>query len=261
LGGVAARRVAALRVMLAAYPVEALLLGALALTVGGPIHAGAVFWGCLYGVGQAFGMWAFYAALGSGPISVVAPLAGVLNAAVPVAVGIALGERPGQAASVGVVLAIVAVMLVSREATVAGTPFKFTPKVAWLTVFAGSAFGLDLVFLHQAPHECKLWPLMFARLAATVVIAALAASRRTLQLPRGKSMRLALTIALLDICALVTQLIALQSWLLSLASILISLYPAATVVLAMVILRERVSRWQGIGMVMAMGSVAMIAAG
>jgi drug/metabolite transporter (DMT)-like permease len=261
VGGVAARRVAALRVMLAAYPVEALLLGALALTVGGPIHTGAVFWGCLYGVGQAFGMWAFYAALGSGPISVVAPLAGVLNAAVPVAVGIALGERPGQAASVGVVLAIVAVMLVSREATVEGTPFKFTPKVAWLTVFAGSAFGLDLVFLHQAPHECKLWPLMFARLAATVVIAALAASRRTLQLPRGKSMRLALTIALLDICALVTQLIALQSWLLSLASILISLYPAATVVLAMVILRERVSRWQGIGMVMAMGSVAMIAAG
>jgi drug/metabolite transporter (DMT)-like permease len=262
VGGVAARRVAALRVMLAAYPVEALVLGVLAFAVGGPIHFGAVFWGCLYGVGQAFGMWAFYAALGSGPISVVAPLAGVLNAAVPVAVGIALGERPGQAASVGVVLAIVAVMLVSREATVeGGSQFRFTPKVAWLTVFAGSAFGLDLVFLHQAPHECKLWPLMFARLAATVVIAALAASRRTLRLPRGKSMRLALTIALLDICALVTQLIALQSWLLSLASILISLYPAATVVLAMVILRERVSRWQGIGMVMAMGSVAMIAAG
>jgi drug/metabolite transporter (DMT)-like permease len=263
VGGVAARRVAALRVMLAAYPAEAVVLGVLAFTVGGPIHFGAVFWGCMYGIGQAFGMWAFYAALGSGPISVVAPLAGVLNAAVPVAVGIALGERPGQAASVGVVLAIVAVLLVSREATVEGegTPFKFTPKVAWLTVFAGSAFGLDLVFLHQAPHECKLWPLMFARLAATVVIVVMAASRRTLRLPRGKSMRLALTIALLDICALVTQLIALQSWLLSLASILISLYPAATVVLAMVILRERVSRWQGIGMVMAMGSVAMIAAG
>jgi hypothetical protein len=64
MGGVAARRVAALRVMLAAYPVEAVLLGLLALMVGGPIHSGAIFWGCLYGVGQAFGMWAFYAALG-----------------------------------------------------------------------------------------------------------------------------------------------------------------------------------------------------
>ena len=262
MGGVAARRVAALRVMLAAYPVEAVLLGLLALSAGGPIHTGAVFWGCMYGVGQAFGMWAFYAALGSGPISVVAPLAGVLNAAVPVAVGIALGERPGPAASLGVVLAIVAVMLVSRDASVEGaSPYRFTPKVAWLTVFAGCAFGLDLVFLHQAPHECKLWPLMFARLSATVVIIALAATKRNLRLPRGKSMKLALAIALLDICALVTQLIALQSWLLSLASILISLYPAATVVLAMMVLRERVSRWQGIGMVMAMGSVAMIAAG
>ena len=67
----------------------------LAVFVGGPIHSGAVVWGCLYGVGQAFGMWAFFAALGSGPISVVSPLAAVLNAAVPVAVGVALGERPG----------------------------------------------------------------------------------------------------------------------------------------------------------------------
>ena len=265
VGGVAARRVAALRVMLAAYPVEAVLLGVLALFAGGPIHSGAVFWGCLYGIGQAFGMWAFYAALGSGPISVVAPLAGVLNAAVPVAVGIALGERPAPAASLGVLLAIVAVTLVSREAREAEvegeSPYRFTPKVAWLTVLAGCAFGLDLVFLHQAPHECKLWPLVFARLSATVVITALAATKGNLRLPRGKSMKLALAIALLDICALVAQLIALQSWLLSLASIMISLYPAATVVLAMVVLRERVSRWQGIGMAMAMGSVAMIAAG
>ena len=261
VGGVAARRVAALRVMLAAYPVEAVVLGVLALFAGGPIHTGAVLWGCLYGIGQAFGMWAFYAALGSGPISVVAPLAGVLNAAVPVAVGIALGERPGQAASLGVAVAIVAVMLVSRESSVEGaTPFRFTPKVAWLTVVAGCAFGLDLVFLHQAPHECKLWPLVFARLSATLVITALAAMRRNLRLPRGKPLKLALAIALLDICALVTQLIALQSWLLSLASILISLYPAATVILAMGLLRERVTRWQGVGIVMAMGSVAMIAA-
>lgn len=95
----------------------------------------------MYGIGQAFGMWAFYAALGSGPISVVAPLAGVLNAAVPVAVGIALGERPGQAASMGVVLAIVAVLLVSREAgegeSDGANPYRFTPKVAWLAVFGG----------------------------------------------------------------------------------------------------------------------------
>jgi drug/metabolite transporter (DMT)-like permease len=186
----------------------------------------------------------------------------VLNAAVPVAVGVALGERPGQAASVGVVLALVAVMLVSREATVEGvTPYRFTPKVAWLTVVAGSAMGLNLVFLHQAPHESKLWPLVFARLSATAVVFVMAAMSKNLRVPQGRPQKLALTLALLDICANVTMLLALHTWLLSLASILISLYPAATVVLAMVVLRERVSRCQGVGMVMAMGSVAMIAAG
>jgi drug/metabolite transporter (DMT)-like permease len=247
--------------MLVAYPVEAVLLGLLAIAVGGPIQSGAVIWGSLYGIGMAFGMWAFFAALGAGPISVVSPLAAVLNAAVPVAVGVALGERPGQAASVGVVLALVAVLLVSREAAVDGvTPYRFTPKVAWLTVVAGSAMGLNLVFLHQAPHETKLWPLVFARLSATAVVFAMSAMSGNLKMPRGKPLKLALGVAVLDICANVTMLLALHTWLLSLASILISLYPAATVVLAMVVLRERVSRCQGVGMVMAMGSVAMIAA-
>jgi len=248
--------------MLVAYPIETVLLGALAIGVGGPIHAGAVFWGGLYGVGMAFGMWAFFAALGAGPISVVSPLAAVLNAALPVTVGVALGERPGPAASVGVVLALVAVMLVSREATTneGATPYRFTPKVAWLTVLAGSAMGLNLVFLHQAPHECKLWPLVFARLLATSVVVVLAGTSGNLRLPRGKPLRLAMSTAVLDIFANVAMLLALHTWMLSLASILISLYPAATVVLAMVVLRERLTRWQGVGMVMAMGSVAMIAA-
>jgi drug/metabolite transporter (DMT)-like permease len=251
--------VAALRVMLVAYPIETLLLGVMAVFVGGPIHTGAVVWGCLYGIGMAFGMWAFFAALGSGPISVVSPLAAVLNAAVPVAVGVALGERPGHAALVGVVLALAAVMLVSREAPAEGTPYRFTPKVAWLTVVAGSAMGLNQVFLHQAPHVSKLWPLVFARVAASLVVFAMAGTSQNLKVPRGRPLHLAVAVAVLDIFANITMLVALHTWLLSLASILISLYPAATVVLAVVVLRERVTRLQGIGMVLAMGSVAMIA--
>ncbi len=260
MGGVAARRVAALRVLLFAYPVEVVLLAVLAIGAGGPIRSGAIAWGALYGISQALGMYAFFAAVASGPISVVSPLVAVLNAAVPVAVGVVLGERPGQMASVGVVLAMLAVLLVSRESPAEGaTPYRFTPKVAWLTVAAGLAFGLDLVFLHQAPHDSRLWPLFFARLLATVVVLVLAGASKNLRLPRGKTLMLAGAVALLDIVANLTMLAALRSWLLSLASMLISLYPAATVVLAMVVLRERVTRWQAFGMLMAMGSVAMIA--
>ena len=146
--------------MLVVYPLETLLLGVLALAVGGPISSGAILWGSLYGVGMAIGMWAFFAALGAGPISVVSPLAAVLNAAVPVAVGVALGERPGQAASVGVVLALIAVMLVSREAAAEGvSPYRFTPKVAWLTLLAGSAMGLNWCFsIRRRTHaSCGRW--------------------------------------------------------------------------------------------------------
>jgi drug/metabolite transporter (DMT)-like permease len=87
----------------------------------------------------------------------------------------------------------------------------------------------------------------------------MAKTSQNMAMPRGRPLKLAVAVAVLDIFANITMLAALHTWLLSLASILISLYPAATVVLAMVVLRERVTRLQGIGMVLAMGSVAMIA--
>src|ERR1700731_5502093 len=102
--------------MLVTYPVATVLLGVMAATAGGPVRSGALLWGALYGISQAIGVYWFYAAVSAGPISVVSPLAAVLNAAVPVAAGVALGERPGETASVGVVLAMFAVILVSREA-------------------------------------------------------------------------------------------------------------------------------------------------
>lgn len=252
----------ALRVMLVSYPIAAVLLGVLALSTGGPVHPGAVLWGSLYGISQAVGVFWFFTALGLGPISVVSPLAAVLNAAVPVAAGVALGERPGQMATVGVVVAMIAVFLVGRESPDDEDvrTHRFTRKVAWLTVGAGVAFGLDFVLLHQAPVECRLWPLFFARAAATVLVFAVAAATGNLQPPTKTPLRLAVAAALLDTCANVAMLMALHAWLLSLASMLISLYPAATVVLAMVVLRERVTRWQAVGMALAMVAVGLITA-
>ena len=71
----AARRASVLGVMLASYPVSTALLGAVAVTTGGPVHPGAVLWGSLYGLSQAVGVWWFYGAMADGPISVVSPLA------------------------------------------------------------------------------------------------------------------------------------------------------------------------------------------
>ena len=253
---------AALRVVLVSYPVALVLLLGLALVVGGDISQGALFWGGLCGVSQAFGIWWFYAALGAGPISVVSPLTAILVAGIPVGVGLALGERPGVLAAVGVVLALAAVVLVSREATDEDvTPHKFTTKVAWLTVGSGVAFGLNFVLIAQAPHDAGLWPLVFARFAASMLVFVIATISGNLRLPTGTPLRLALLAAVLDVAANVAMLLALQASLLSLAGVLMSLYPAATVLLAIVVLRERVTRFQAVGMVLALVSVAMIAAG
>ena len=295
VGGIASRRVAALRVVIVSYPVALVVLVAAAAPLGGTMSAPAVVWGLLSGVGQAFGVWWFYAALGSGPISVVSPLTAILVAGLPVGVGLALGERPSALAGVGVVLALIAVVLVSREASDEPLarrefgpdeplarrefgpdeplarrefgpdedvrPHRFTMKVAWLTVGAGVAFGMNFVILDQIPTEAKLWPLVLGRVAATVIVLAAALATANLARIRGVPLRLALLAGVLDAVATVTSLLALQASLLSLAGVLIALYPAATVLLAIVVLRERVTSWQAIGMVLALSAVALITAG
>ncbi|OBH17746.1 EamA family transporter [Mycolicibacter terrae] len=248
--------------VLVSYPVALMLLGTLAIAVGGPIPPGAIGWGLASGLALGLGGWWFYAALGSGPIAVVSPVSAVLTAGVPVVIGVLQGERPGTVAAAGIVLALVAVALVSRQATDEDIrPHRFTRKVAWLTVGAGVAFGLDFVFIHEAPADSGLWPLAFARVAAAVLVVTAATGAGELRVPTGATLRLALLAGLADTGANVAMLLALRGSELSLASVLISLFPAVTVVLAIVVLRERVHRGQLVGMVAAVVSVAMITAG
>ena len=262
VGGLASRRVAALRVVLVSYPVALVLLTTISFVVGGHVTTPAIVWGGLCGLSQAFGVWWFYAALGAGPMSLVSPLTAILVAGVPIVAGVLLGERPTLLAYTGIGLALIAVVLVSREDRGEdSTTQRFTAKVAWLTLGAGLAFGLNFVLIDQAPHDAGLWPLAFARLSATLMVVAIAAVSRNLAVPSGVPLRLAVAAGVLDTVANVAMLLALQASLLSLTSVLISLYPAGTVLLALVVLKERVTRWQAAGMVLAIGAVGLIAAG
>lgn len=244
------------------YPVAMVLLAIIATVVGGEISSAALLWGGLTGVAQAFGIWWFYAALAEGPMSVVSPLTAILVAGIPVGAGLLLGERFGPLAAIGVVTALIAVFLVSREARDEDIkPHRFTARVAWLTIGSGAAFGLNFVTIHQAPVEARLWPLVFARAAASLIVVLVAIVSHQARPPSGQALWLSLSAAVLDVIANICLLLALQASLLSLASVLISLYPAITVVLAMVFLGERLTAWQKWGMVVALASVAMIAAG
>ena len=259
VGGLASRHVAALRVVIVSYPLSLIAMTLLAIGAGGTISTPAIVWGSLCGVSQGLSIWWFYAALGSGPISVISPLTAILAAGLPLAVGLVLGERPGAVAAAGTVLALIAVVLVSREATDEDVrPHRFTRSVALLTAGAGLGFGLNFVLLAQAPHEARLWPLFFGRLIATAIVVVAAMVTGNLRPPSGVPLKLALAAAAFDVTANVAQLLSLHASLLSLASVLMSLYPAFTVLLAIVVLRERVTGWQRVGMVLALIAVAMI---
>ncbi|MBU3066595.1 DMT family transporter [Nocardia sp. NEAU-G5] len=266
VGGVAARRVSALRVVIVSYPLSVVILLIVAPVVGGHVDAASMAWGAASGVASGLAVWWFYAALAAGPMAVVSPLTAVLVAGIPVLVGLATGERSSPPAYVGIVCALVAVVLVSRESPDAvteeitgGRKLRFDRRVALLTVGSGVAFAFTFVALHKTAAPDGLWPLVLSRVAATAVVWVAALVTGHFEAPRGEPLRLACYVSVLDVIANVSMLYAFHGSLLSLVSVIGSLYPAATVLLAMLLLGERVGPLQKIGMAMALGSVALIA--
>jgi len=266
LGGIASRRVAALRVVIVSYPISAVVIALAAVVVGGELSWRSMLFGALSGVLMALAMWWFYIALAEGPMSVVSPMTAVIVAGIPITVGILGGERPTAISYGGIALALVAVILVSREPpgvadhTVSGARApRFTRRVGWLTVGAGICFGFTFVFTNEIEVGTGLWPLVVARVVASVIVIAVATGTGQLVRPPQYILGVAVLVAVLDVIGTVTTLYALQAGLLSLASVLISLYPAVTVLLAILVLKERVGRLQLAGMGLALLAIAAIA--
>ncbi|QHC66650.1 EamA family transporter [Rathayibacter sp. VKM Ac-2759] len=259
LGGLASRRVAALRVVLVSYPVSAFVIAALAPFAGGRLDTASLLWGAASGAVMAVAMWCFYLALAEGPMSIVSPVTAVMVAGVPVVVGVALGERPSPVSLVGILLAVAAIVLVSREAAASGQGRRFTPRVARLTLGAGTCFALSFVFTDRIDGGSGLWALVAARVVASCLVA-VAATRTTRTAPlRGRLLVLAVGVGLLDVVANIGMLYAFRDGMLSLVSVLIALYPAVTVGLAVAVLRERLGPGQWLGMALATGAVVTIA--
>lgn len=248
------------------YPVSLIIVALLVPLVGGTATASSLLWGALSGLAGGIAVWWFYLALAGGPMAVVSPITAVLVAGVPVGVGLASGERPELLAYAGIALALVAVVLVSRESPDAaagdiagGRTLRFTPRIAWLTVGSGLTFALCFIFIDVAGEDdAGLWPLLASRAAATAIIWAVAVGSGQFSPPRGGVLRLAIGIAVLDVVANAALLYAFQGGLLSLVSVIAALYPAATVLLAMVMLGEKVHALQRVGMVIALAAVVLI---
>ena len=157
----------------------------------------------------------------------------------------------------GIVLGIAAVVLVSR--TTDDHPHgRIAARVILLALVSGVGFGLYFVFLARAGHDSGLWPLVVSRVASAVAILPLAAGMRAYAKVRGRTLGIAVVAGACDALANMFFLLASREGLLSLASVLTSLYPAFTVLLAVTVLREHVSRTQLAGLLIAAASVVLI---
>jgi drug/metabolite transporter (DMT)-like permease len=211
-------------------------------------------------VGNGFGTAFLYRGLASGRMGVVAPVSGVGAVLVPVAVGVVTGERPDLSVWLGVVLALPAIWLVSSEPS---TTVESVPDGSGVLdgVLAGLGFGALFAALAQIPAEAGFLPLALNQLVAGAVVVLVALSLRQDWVPRSRwALGGALSGAL---GALATGLfqVATHHGYLSVASVITSLYPAFTVLLAALLLRERVHRAQGLGLGLCAMSVALVAAG
>lgn len=258
LGGMAAKRVAATAVLLWSHVVGLGLLLATATVVTGTATTRDVALGALGGLGGAVGVGLLYQALSIGPMSAVAPATALLAAGVPVVAGYVQGERPGAAALVGMVGALAAIVLVSAEGGGSMRPADMRAVV--LALGAGLGFGLFFVALSYTGDDSGLWPLVGARAASVTVVGALALFGRVdVAVPAGSPRLLTAGAGALDAAANVLYLLAIREGLLSVVSVLSSLYPASTVVLAWVILRERFAPLQRVGLLLAVPAAALMA--
>ncbi|HEV2766444.1 MAG TPA: EamA family transporter [Acidimicrobiales bacterium] len=219
--------------------------------------------GAAAGVVGLLGVGLLYQALSSGSMGVVAPITAVGAAVLPLAWGLASGERPAVVSLVGIVVALVAVALVAGGAPpgAAAAVARHSRRPLGLAIGAGAAFGVLFILLAGTRADAGLSPLVAARVASLAILAvAVLAMRPPLRVAPGSGAAVA-GAGLLDMAANVLFLLAVRRGLLSLVAVLASLYPAATSVLARTVLGERLGRLQVGGLGLALVGLVLIAAG
>jgi len=236
------------------------LMVLLVVVDGSPFSRADALIGAAAGSIGLAGVLLLYRGLANGTMSVVAPVTAVSAGVLPLAWGLVRGDRPSAVALVGVVAALAAVALVSTADAVEDA--RATRADIGLALLAGTAFGAVFVLLGETDASSGMWPVLGARTAsvALVTVGVLTILRQPLR-PAPGTLRTIAVAGVLDAGANALYLLASREGLLSLVSVLSSLYPAATIVLARFVLHERMNRLQLAGVALALAGVVMIAAG
>ena len=266
-GGLSAKKASTSAVVVLSQAMGLPVLAVMVALAGGDATARVLVLGGAAGAVGGVGLLCLYRGLSIGRMSVVAPITAVGAALVPVAWGLLQGERPGAPALVGVVLAIVAVGLISRtgdeavDGSHAPEPSDARPYLL-LAVVAGIAFGTVFVLLAETGDDAGFWPLVAARVTSISLLAiGGVATRQSFATGGGRALLPMAAAGNLDMAANAIYLLAARRGLLALVAVLSSLYPASTVLLARLVLKERLLGLQLAGLGLAATGVTLIATG
>jgi uncharacterized membrane protein len=257
LGGLGARKAHVLRTVMIAAPASLVVELLLWPVLGASFSPGALAWGAASGVASAAAFALLYRTLAIGPMNVLSPVTALVSAVLPVGVGLLQGEHLATAGLVGLPLALVAVVLVSAGH---GAGSARPSRTALLMAFgAGAAIALQLIFLHQAPSDSGVAPLIVGRaVASAITLAAAGLMYRKLGSERP-AYAMSATAGVLDSVANLLFLLAARSGDLAVVAVITALYPAGTVLLARSVLAERIHRGQLVGLGAAAVAVSLLA--
>jgi uncharacterized membrane protein len=255
-GGLKSRSLNPIAVLIVAQPIGLTLLAIWVAVRGQGPPGSSVLWACLAAVLGTTGLIAFYKGMAAGALSIVAPIAGA-GAAIPVIWGLAHGDHPSGYQELGFAAALIGVVLASFERRPEAA--RLAAGVGWAAI-AMLAFGAYYIPMHEASHGDFLWAAFVFRLTSTMLIAAAWLVLRPPSARRADLPVLA-SISILDTGGNVFFAAASAKGLVSVVSILASLYPVVTVLLARAVLNERVHRSQELGVVLALAGIVLISAG
>lgn len=217
-------------------------------------------WGAVAGVASGIGVAFLYRGLSQGRMGVVAPVSAIGAAILPVAWGLVSGDQPSVLAWIGIIVAFPAIYLVARtEDPAASLDGDAASTGALDGVLAGIGFGVMFVAVSEIGDDAGLFPLAGQQVVAGLAVITVAAAIRQPWVPRGRAALLPMVFGPAGSIGLLCFLLATHQGLLSVVSVIASLYPASTVLLAAVLLGERIGRLQALGLALAMIAVGCVA--
>lgn len=257
-GGLASRRGSVYSVVIISQLIGGLFLFALALSLGESIPSvDNLILGSLAGILGVVGLVALYQGLSSGRMGVVAPATALVAAGIPVLVSLFTEGLPATSQLAGFGMGLIAVWLLSSG----GDGGAIRARELGLALTAGLGFGLFFILIDRVSQSAVLWPLVAARLASVSFLSILAIARRSWERPAPAQLPLITLSGIFDTGGNTFFALATRLGRLDIAAVLSSLYPAATVLLAWLVLKERLMPQQWLGVLAALAALVFIAGG